>query len=119
MNLSPEWSCVLARHGFQAVHWSQIGDPTATDEEILAWARSNNHIILTHDLDFGSIIAAANTQYPSVLQIRTLDVNPYHIGDYIAAVLARFKTELQEGALITVDKSRSRARILPSRHEPS
>jgi hypothetical protein len=58
MNLSPVWSDFLERAGHAATHWSAIGDPRAPDEEILLWARAHDHIVLTHDLDFGAILAA-------------------------------------------------------------
>ena len=31
MNLSPDWVPVLNDHGWQAIHWSAIGDPRASD----------------------------------------------------------------------------------------
>ncbi len=46
MNLSPSWVERLARHGFEAVHWSTIGVATAPDVEILAWARQ--HSLVRH-----------------------------------------------------------------------
>jgi predicted nuclease of predicted toxin-antitoxin system len=39
MNLSIEWVAALAQHGYDAVHWSAVGDPKATDAEIMARAR--------------------------------------------------------------------------------
>jgi predicted nuclease of predicted toxin-antitoxin system len=39
MNLSPEWVAVLRRHGWDAVHWSTVGNPRATDPDIMARAR--------------------------------------------------------------------------------
>lgn len=30
MNLSPLWVDTLTRHGWEAVHWSTVGDPHAT-----------------------------------------------------------------------------------------
>ena len=67
MNLSPRWIERLARHGFEAVHWSTIGAATAPDVEILAWASEHQCVVLTNDLDFSAILAAA----PSVVQIRS------------------------------------------------
>ena len=58
MNLSPGWVSFLAEAGFEAVHWTEIGSPTATDSELMAWAAKNDHIVLTADLDFGAILAA-------------------------------------------------------------
>lgn len=60
MNLSPKWVAALQNAGWQAVHWSTVGNPRATDNEIMNWAASNEFIVLTHDLDFGSLLAATN-----------------------------------------------------------
>jgi predicted nuclease of predicted toxin-antitoxin system len=70
MNLSPEWVDELARHGWSAVHWSKVGDPRAEDAVIMDWARSNGHVVFTHDLDFGTMLALAHANGPSVLQVR-------------------------------------------------
>jgi predicted nuclease of predicted toxin-antitoxin system len=48
MNLSPSWVDRLARHGFEAVHWSTIGAATAPDVKILAWA-NEHHFIVHHE----------------------------------------------------------------------
>lgn len=42
----------------------------------MAYARSNNYVVLTHDLDFGAILAATHGEKPSVVQIRAEDVSP-------------------------------------------
>jgi predicted nuclease of predicted toxin-antitoxin system len=67
MNLSPEWVAELAWHGWTAVHWSTIGDPRADDSIIMAWALANRHVVFTHDLDFGTILALTHANGPSVL----------------------------------------------------
>lgn len=41
MNLSPAWVTVLEQAGSEAVHWSTIGNPRATDLEIMNWAKHN------------------------------------------------------------------------------
>jgi predicted nuclease of predicted toxin-antitoxin system len=113
MNLSPEWIALLEEAGFEAVHWSAIGDSKAADEEILAWAKANRHVFFTHDLDFGAILASSKANSPSVLQLRIQDVNPHHIRQLVVSVLRQFEAELTKGALISVDQEKSRARILP------
>ena len=35
MNLSPQWCGVLAQNGFPSVHWSDVGDPKASDRTIM------------------------------------------------------------------------------------
>jgi len=35
MNLSPEWVPFLEKAGWPAVHWFKVGQPDASDQEIL------------------------------------------------------------------------------------
>ena len=113
MNLSPVWVEVFARHGIHAVHWSTIGDPRAPDRLLMQWARENDHIVFTHDLDFGALLALTQTISPSVIQVRTQDVTPTHLERTVISSLRQHKTSLETGALIILDESRARVRILP------
>ena len=113
MNLSPDWRGVLAEHGWEAVHWSSVGNPTASDRMILQYARDNGYVVLTHDLDFSAILAATSAKTPSVIQIRMQDVLSKQFQSLLVNALRQFEPELNAGALIVVDESRSRARVLP------
>ena len=113
MNLPPILVSILENEGWEALHWSAIGDPGATDSEIMRYAMKGGYIVLTHDLDFGAILAATGWKTPSVIQIRTQDVFPEAIGKMVIATIHQFSDEIKKGALISVDESRSRARILP------
>jgi predicted nuclease of predicted toxin-antitoxin system len=113
MNLSPQWVIVLKSAGHEAIHWSQVGAVNAPDREIMEWARTNNHVVFTHDLDFGAILAATNANSPSVFQIRTQDVSPKTLSAVVLSSLKQFKVRLDEGALVTVNEKQSRVRILP------
>jgi predicted nuclease of predicted toxin-antitoxin system len=64
MNLSPRWVSFLAIHGFEAIHWSTVGEPAAADSEILDFAAADGWIVCTHDLDFGMLLAALRTNVP-------------------------------------------------------
>jgi predicted nuclease of predicted toxin-antitoxin system len=116
MNLSPKWVEVLERNGYFAAHWSSIGDPRAKDQTIIDWAKSNDYIIFTHDLDFGALLAVTGAQGPSVIQIRTQDVGPHHLEKIVISALKQYQSLLEEGALIIVDENKLRARILPFNH---
>lgn len=67
MNLSPRWCDLFEREGWEATHWSTIGPPNATDREIMEWAAGHEHIVFTHDLDFGAMLAATGAVGPSVI----------------------------------------------------
>jgi predicted nuclease of predicted toxin-antitoxin system len=113
MNLSPEWVPLLKSSGFDACHWSDIGAPNALDVEIMQWARDNQSVVFTHDLDFGIILAHTKSDGPSVLQVRTQNVSPNHMGNTIITVLTTYADVIAAGALVTLDEARSRIRILP------
>ena len=113
MNLSPEWQSFLRGHGFEAVHWSGIGAGNAPDTEIMQWARDNRCVVFTNDLDFGILLAHSKDGGPSVIQVRTQDVSPEHLGPLVLSVLRAHHEALEAGALLTVDESKSRVRILP------
>ncbi len=113
MNLSPRWAAWLTAAGFPAIHWSTIGNPTARDTEIMEYAARNECVVLTHDLDFGSILATTGGGKPSVVQIRSEDLRPEAIGPGVVTALKQMQAELKAGALITIDPNRTRVNVLP------
>ncbi len=117
MNLSPRWVDVLGVGGLEAAHWSTLGAANAPDAEIMAYARLNGCVVLTHDLDFSAMLATNQDEKPSVVQIRAHDVNPDAIGKQVVAALRQMSVELEQGALLTVDLKRTRLRVLPLRAE--
>ena len=112
MNLSPIWVEVFTRHEINAVHWSTIGDPRASDSTLMNW-RENDYIVFTHDLDFGTLLALTQTIGPSVIQVRTQDVTPAYLERTVISSLRQHASLLESGALIILDESRARVRILP------
>jgi len=113
MNLSPEWVPVLEQNGFEAVHWSNIGDPREQDQEILEWARQGDFIVFTNDLDFGHLLALTQAKGPSVLQVRAQDLLPENLSKIVLEALRQYQDALRAGALVVVDESSLRVRILP------
>ena len=113
MNLSPHWVARLQSAGHDCEHWSRIGAFNATDAEIMAYALAGDYVVLTHDLDFGAILAATAGTKPSVVQIRAENVDPDVIGDRVAVALAATAANLSAGALVTVEPHRDRVTLLP------
>lgn len=112
-NLSPLWIDFLQRHGFDAVHWSAVGDPRASDAAILQWAREQRRVVLTHDLDYSRLLALTHATGPSVLQVRTEDVLPSAIGALVVGALRQHADALEAGAIAVLDPMSARARLLP------
>jgi predicted nuclease of predicted toxin-antitoxin system len=113
MNLSPEWVPFLGNAGFDTVHWSAVGDPRASDSELMAWARANGYLVFTHDMDFGSLLAATRAKGPSVRQVRVKNTMPSAIGADVVRVLHLRRDAIERGALVTIDKANARVRVLP------
>jgi len=115
MNLTPLWVQAFQSAGIDSIHWSHVGNANAPDKEIFDWAGKNNHVVFTHDLDFGTLLAAYNTSFPSVIQVRTQDVTPENLLYTVTTILKKFTEHVEKGALITIDENKSRIRILPIR----
>jgi predicted nuclease of predicted toxin-antitoxin system len=113
MNLSPRWVSALRSAGFEASHWSEIGVQTAADAHVLSYAAANGWVLLTHDLDFGAILAHTRAGKPSVLQARATNVDPDALSGRVVEVLRRLDQELNDGAIVTMEPGRERIRILP------
>ncbi len=113
MNLSPDWVPEFKTNGYEAKHWSKTGKVDAEDIEILFWAKENKYIVFTNDLDFGSLLASTQGNFPSIFQVRTHDVTPGHLASLVFKTLKQFKDHLERGAIVTLDERKARIRILP------
>jgi predicted nuclease of predicted toxin-antitoxin system len=113
MNLSPQWIPVLAERGFSAIHWSQIGDSTATDTEIMNVAARDHLVIMTQDLDFTILLALTHATQPSVVLIRSRNAMPDKVAPLVVNVLQQYLLQLVTGALLVIDESQQRLRCLP------
>lgn len=117
MNLSPTWVGFLKQAGFEAVHGGSLRSPTASDVEVMEWARLNDHIVFTHDMDFSALLAMTGALGPSVLQIRAQDVLPEAIEHDVVRVLTLRGQVFAAGAMVTIDKVMSRVRVLPIKRD--
>ena len=113
MYLPPLWTAAFGDQGFEAIHWSRVGDPGAPDHELMLWARAHGHVVFTHDLDFSRMLALTRAAGPSVVQLRSQAVLPGDVGPLVFAALRQHEALLQKGALLVVDATTSRARVLP------
>lgn len=105
----------LRKLGHDVVHAREAGYHTLLDAEILAHARTQNRIVITFDLDFGDLLAAAGESLPSVVLVRTHDQRAGSATPRVLDVAERFARELESGALIVVEDARVRLRRLPLR----
>jgi predicted nuclease of predicted toxin-antitoxin system len=113
MNLSPAWVPVLGAAGWDATHWSIVGESTAPDAQIMSWAKDSGYCVVTNDLDFSAILAATHADGPSVVQIRGQDLSPSILAPILIDVLRTHADTLAAGAIMTIDLRAARVRTLP------
>jgi predicted nuclease of predicted toxin-antitoxin system len=94
MNLSPEWVSFFERESWNAVHWSVVGSMSAPDRDIL----ERPHL---------AVPSSSLTTWTSELF--------WHSNQLVVTALKQLKEDLERGALVTIDATRIRARILPLR----
>jgi len=113
MNLSPEFVAVFVREGWQAVHWASVGSPAASDREVMEWASGHGHVVVSHDLDFGALLASTGGRSPSVVQVRTQNVAPDSLGPLLVSTIRAHASALDAGAIVVVHEKLGRVRLLP------
>ncbi len=113
MNLSPKWARALRLEGWEAVHWSEIGDEAEEDENIAKWARENSATVLTQDRDFGEILALTNADAPSTVLLRTRAVRVEQLAARLIPLLREVEDALNDGALLVLRAGSERLRLLP------
>ena len=113
MNLSAKWADFLKENGIKAAHWSLLGSPGASDAEIFAYAKTNDFTVFTNDLDFGFILAITHGKKPSVIQTRTGVQRTDKIGGLVVNAIKMLAADIENGALVTIDQSKTRVTLLP------
>jgi predicted nuclease of predicted toxin-antitoxin system len=81
------------------------------DEEILRRSIEEDRILVTLDKDFGELIFVLG--YPHRGIVRLVDIRARDQGRVLANVLARFRSELENHALVVVEPDRVRLRMPP------
>ncbi len=105
-----EW---LRQHNYDAVHLRELNLHRMPDNKIFAKAEQEKRIILTFDLDFGEIVAAAGKQIPSIITFRLRNTRTPHVIQRLEKVLNDSSEALKKGAIISVEEGRHRIRFLP------
>ncbi len=80
MGVSPETGIYLMKLGHDAAH--------LIDEA------------MTHDLDFGKLLAFSSEKFPSVVIFRLKNMRPDNVNRFCERVIDRFSDELEQGAIL-------------------
>lgn len=113
MNISPLTVEKLRQHGWNIARIPEIMDGNSKDKEVLAYARDNNKILITQDLDFSMLLAVGGYSKPSVINLRLEKAHPEYVTARIMEVVPALAKELEEGVVVSVDETSARYRNLP------
>jgi predicted nuclease of predicted toxin-antitoxin system len=104
---------LLREAGYDAVHTSELRMATASDEEILKRAASEDRIVFTLDADFHALLALSGKEKPSAVRIRIEGLRAKDLSEIIQHLLELHAEDLRAGAVISVTENRIRLRRLP------
>lgn len=113
MGLAQSTARHLRTNGHDAVHLRDQGLQRLPDHGIVQKAIAEGRVILTHDLDFGRIVALSHDRVPSVITFRLADMRAPRIDLHLDNILRQFAGKLAQGALISVTDQAIRVRELP------
>ena len=113
-NLSPAVADRLRAAGHDAVAVREVGLQHADDERILDVALAADRVIVSHDTDFGTLLAVRRATKPSFILIRSADpLTTAQIVEMLLDNLDVMTEDLNAGAIVTFARGHLRARRLP------
>jgi len=114
-DMGVSWRVVqwLRENGHDASHLREQDLHRLSNGGIFSKAADEQRIILTWDLDFTEIVALSGTGIVSTVVFRLLNTRSANVIRRLARVLAESTQALEDGAIISVEESRHRVRLLP------
>lgn len=113
VNVPPVLGHRLADAGHQCRHCARIGLSRAADAATVEEARTNGEAIITHDLDYGHLLAFSGQAAPSVIILRLRNTHPDNQFARLQGAWAHIEQPLRQGAITVLDDAATRIRALP------
>lgn len=113
MNVPRRLAVSLMAQGHSCRHAGDIGMSRASDEAILREARVHQEVIITHDLDYGHLLALSGESAPSVMIFRLRNTHPDNLFAQMMRVWTEIEGPLQRGAIVVLEDAALRVRPLP------
>ncbi|MFN9649537.1 MAG: DUF5615 family PIN-like protein [Pseudanabaena sp.] len=115
VHISPKTVADLQKQGYEIMRSSEVLPANAPDINILEFARTENWVVLTQDLDFSMLVALSRYSQPSLITLRLSSAKPDIVTQKLLEVLPQIEVALQEGSAITIQDESIRIRKLPVR----
>jgi predicted nuclease of predicted toxin-antitoxin system len=115
MNVPRALGSMLMLEGHDCRHVGDIGLGEASDAVIVAEARSRGECVITHDLDYGQLLAFSGDPAPSVLIFRLRRADTKLMQARMASCWNEVEPALAGGAVTVIEEAAVRIRPLPIR----
>ncbi len=102
MNISPKTVSALRQRGWDIFRVSELLPPTAPDQEILEFARREERVLVTQDLDFSALLALSGYTRPGLITLRLSVSDPETVTRRLLEVVPQVESALQQGAAVTI-----------------
>lgn len=113
MNISPVTVSNLQKQGWDIIRIVEILHATASDLQILEFAREEERVIVSQDLDFSMLLAVGGYNQPSLITLRLSFTDPEVVTQKILSSLPQIEEILTQGAAVTIEDDNIRIRKLP------
>lgn len=113
MPLSPEVAVWLLQQGHDAIHAFQAGLDDSSDEAILEYARNEQRVVVTADLDYPRLLALMKAERPGLILFRGGNYREQEAIGRLTRAFEMIPIEELPTSIIVIEKGRIRRRHLP------
>ena len=113
MPLSPELAVWLNQRGHDAVHAFEVGLDRAPDREILDYARSDQRVVVTADLDYPRLLALTKAEGPGLILFRGGNYSKRETVERLTRAIETIPHHEFASSVVVIEKARIRRRRLP------
>ncbi len=113
VGISPTLGILLESEGHGFRYLPDYFSNKTPDSSILEIALEAGEVIITHDLDFGKLLAFSKQNQPSVILFRIHHINPIIFYERLIKSWEYIEEPLAQGALIVIENESIRVRMLP------
>lgn len=113
VHMPPKLAALLEVDGHFCRLVAKVTDPRLPDIDILLMAEEHDEVVLTHDLDFGKVLAFRGSTSPSVIVFRIDKINAAQFHTAINDNWEDIEPALIEGSIVIIRSDSIRIRKLP------
>jgi predicted nuclease of predicted toxin-antitoxin system len=113
VGISPKLGQLLEERGHTFRYLPAYFSNKMSDHEILKVAAESGEVIVTHDLDFGKLLAFSGQNQPSVILFRIHHISARIFYELLLESWEFIAEPLHIGALVVIEAELVRVRMLP------